>query len=314
MINCLGENSEGPRGGAEINIKYLCKGLRDLGHSVYWIDDNLRREVLTFKPDVIHWHNVRRSYAKYSFTDLAVVSNMNILQVMTLHDYWNFCARVDMWCDGLDKPLRVCDNRCGNMGKRLPILDKAYICAPSNTIANIYKENGFKVDEIIPHGIDLNLFRPFGNGSKKRTIYVGNKMKHKGFLVWEQIRQQLEGIETTTISDRKYDSMPQEYQNSLLVCCSNRGNEVFGYNVIEAMACGSPIIAFNSGSFGEIIVNEETGCLVNTKDEIIDKIYAVFKDEAIWDNLSKRARQEAENKYDYKQEVNSYLSVYGRKL
>lgn len=43
--------------------------------------------------------------------------------------------------------------------------------------------------------------------------------------------------------------------------------EPFGLSVIEAMACGTPVIAFNKGSMPEVIRHGETGFLVNNVEE-----------------------------------------------
>jgi glycosyltransferase involved in cell wall biosynthesis len=38
--------------------------------------------------------------------------------------------------------------------------------------------------------------------------------------------------------------------------------EPFGYNVVEAMACGTPVIAYDRGSMAELINHATTGYLV----------------------------------------------------
>lgn len=49
--------------------------------------------------------------------------------------------------------------------------------------------------------------------------------------------------------------------------------EPFGLTLIEAMACGCPVVAFNKGSIPEIIIDGETGFVVNN---VIDMIEAVL--------------------------------------
>lgn len=44
-------------------------------------------------------------------------------------------------------------------------------------------------------------------------------------------------------------------------------DEPFGLSVVEAMCCGTPVIAFNRGSMPELIVHGKTGFLVNTLEE-----------------------------------------------
>ena len=46
-------------------------------------------------------------------------------------------------------------------------------------------------------------------------------------------------------------------------------NEPFGLSVIESMACGTPVIAFNKGSMPELIEDGKNGFLVKTLDEAI---------------------------------------------
>src|SRR5208337_2384607 len=47
-------------------------------------------------------------------------------------------------------------------------------------------------------------------------------------------------------------------------------NEPFGLSVIESMACGTPVIAFNKGSMPELIENGKNGFLVKTVNEAIE--------------------------------------------
>ena len=49
-------------------------------------------------------------------------------------------------------------------------------------------------------------------------------------------------------------------------------DEPFGLSVIEAMACGTPVIAYNRGSMPELIEHGVTGYLVDTLDEAVAAI------------------------------------------
>ena len=49
-------------------------------------------------------------------------------------------------------------------------------------------------------------------------------------------------------------------------------DEPFGLSVIEAMACGTPVIASNRGSMPELIEHGVTGFLVDSVDEAVDAI------------------------------------------
>jgi glycosyltransferase involved in cell wall biosynthesis len=51
--------------------------------------------------------------------------------------------------------------------------------------------------------------------------------------------------------------------------------EPFGLVMIEAMACGTPVVAWNCGSVPEVIENGVTGLVVNSDDEALDAISRV---------------------------------------
>ena len=54
-----------------------------------------------------------------------------------------------------------------------------------------------------------------------------------------------------------------------------RFDEPFGYSVVEAMACGTPVIAFNRGSMPELIADGETGFLVDDIDGAVAAVRCV---------------------------------------
>ncbi|MBA7710216.1 D-inositol-3-phosphate glycosyltransferase [subsurface metagenome] len=49
-------------------------------------------------------------------------------------------------------------------------------------------------------------------------------------------------------------------------------DEPFGLTMIEAMACGTPVIAFNRGSIPEIVEHGKTGFVVDTVDEMVEAV------------------------------------------
>lgn len=48
--------------------------------------------------------------------------------------------------------------------------------------------------------------------------------------------------------------------------------EPFGLVLIEAMACGTPVIAFNRGAVSEIIEHGKTGFIVETADQMAEAV------------------------------------------
>ena len=82
--------------------------------------------------------------------------------------------------------------------------------------------------------------------------------------------------------------------------------EPFGLVMIEAMACGTPVIAFSSGSVPEVLEEGVTGCVVNSVD---GAVAAVSRAREL-DRLRVRRRFEA--RFSVERMANDYCSVYRR--
>jgi glycosyltransferase involved in cell wall biosynthesis len=82
--------------------------------------------------------------------------------------------------------------------------------------------------------------------------------------------------------------------------------EPFGLVMIEAMACGTPVIAYPSGSVPELIDDGVTGFIVNDVDEAAQAI-------ARLDHFDRRrCRQVFEERFTAGRMANDYLKIYNR--
>jgi glycosyltransferase involved in cell wall biosynthesis len=80
--------------------------------------------------------------------------------------------------------------------------------------------------------------------------------------------------------------------------------EPFGLTLIEAMACGCPVIAFNRGSIPEIVKSGETGFVVNDIDELLDKIGEIDKIDR------KKCRDHALIAFNTREMTDGYEQIY----
>ena len=81
-------------------------------------------------------------------------------------------------------------------------------------------------------------------------------------------------------------------------------DEPFGLSVVEAMACGTPVIAFNRGSMPELIKDGETGFLVDDLDQAraaITRLKSIDR---------KNCRRQVEENFTVDLMVDRYLEVY----
>ncbi len=84
--------------------------------------------------------------------------------------------------------------------------------------------------------------------------------------------------------------------------------EPFGMVLIEAMACGTPTIAWGCGSVPEIIEHGVTGFIVHNDDEAIEALQQVNELDR------KRIRTEFERRFSAQQMAQNYARIYQRLL
>ena len=83
-------------------------------------------------------------------------------------------------------------------------------------------------------------------------------------------------------------------------------DEPFGFSVVEAMACGTPVIARARGSMSELIGDGKNGFLVDSLDEAVAAVHESA-------NLDRRGvRASVEERFSVERMVDDYLAVYHR--
>jgi glycosyltransferase involved in cell wall biosynthesis len=81
-------------------------------------------------------------------------------------------------------------------------------------------------------------------------------------------------------------------------------DEPFGMVMIEAMACGTPVIAFNRGSVPEVVTDGVNGFIVNNQAEMIEKLSIINTIDR------KKCRLRAESRFDVKVIAQNYLNLF----
>ena len=85
-------------------------------------------------------------------------------------------------------------------------------------------------------------------------------------------------------------------------------DEPFGFSVVEAMACGTPVIASRRGSMPEIVTEGVNGRLVESVVEAVEAMAGIDELDA------EGVRASVERRFDKSRMVDEYIAVYQRIL
>lgn len=198
--------------------------------------------------------------------------------------------------------------------------------------------------DTIYHGIDPETFKPLENPSNDYIAYLGRIIEPKGVHLaiqavkeynkthpntilklkiagkhysgnkdkyWqEQILPHIDGNEIEYVGFIKDTVAKQDFLgNARALMIPSLFEEPFGMVMIEALACGTPIIGLDSGAIPEVITHE-SGILIakQTEHTTIEHLsHAITKISAI----SRMAcRQEFEDRFTLKQMCSGHIATY----
>jgi alpha-maltose-1-phosphate synthase len=201
---------------------------------------------------------------------------------------------------------------------------------------------------VIPPGIDLDRFRPFR--SKLREffqeeiviLFIGRLTEEKGIIellnameqIWfqertvrprliicgdgrlkEYVLQKRERFPITYYENFQYSSITDLYNTCdifVLPSKSTKGwQEQFGMVLIEAMACGKPVVSTTSGSI-PYVVDNDCSLLVEAGNTtaLRDAIMKLMDDIKLRKEMGGKAREFAEKKYDNRKISNYLENIY----
>ncbi|MDD2679411.1 MAG: lipopolysaccharide heptosyltransferase II [Candidatus Omnitrophica bacterium] len=107
-------------------------------------------------------------------------------------------------------------------------------------------------------------------------------------------------------------NIPEILTNLDLVVLATTTHEAFGRVIVEAQACGVPVVATEVGGVVDIIENGRTGLMVPPSDpqSMAEAIIRIFKDPALAAEFAERAYEKVKEEYNVELMVKNTLEVY----
>lgn len=95
------------------------------------------------------------------------------------------------------------------------------------------------------------------------------------------------------------------------VCVSSSQIEGLPFNIMEAMACGLPVVASNIKGHRELVSDGETGMLYKSQDsmELQKKIMLMYENKVVWGNVQEKCREQL-RPYELQSTIKQIMNYY----
>lgn len=302
---------------------------------------NLVKFIDIYNPDIIHLHNLHGYFLNVSVL-FNYLKDRNIKIVWTLHDSWSYLGHSAYEDDGKesskDYPKSLFTTLKRNKLRKIKVFSNCKnleIVTPSLWLAEEAKKTFLDQYNItvIPNGIDLKNFKP--SETKKKYFKSEHKIKILGVAKnWEERK----GFQFIDKLSRKYSNRyeiivvgkckPNQTKNSLIKFISETSSvkeladvysqadvfinptlqDNFPTTNLEALACGIPVVTFNTGGSPEAIdLYSGVICEEKNVDSLRDGIEMVINNEMITsESCLERAKV-----FNRSNCLKAYIQLYG---
>ncbi len=193
---------------------------------------------------------------------------------------------------------------------------------------------------VIPMGVDLTRFKPSKPNRKVTNILcVGRLVPEKGMgelaeafqglsekypnlkltLIGDgPLKNSLSNIPGITIKRVPYQFIHEEYQKADLFCLPSKTTpywqEQYGMALVEAMACGLPIVTTKTGAIGEVCADAAVYAKPGDANDLQLKLVRLIESESSRTILREKSLARAKARYDSKKTAKQIGSLYQKIL
>ncbi len=145
--------------------------------------------------------------------------------------------------------------------------------------------------------------------AKTKLVIAGNVVgeENERFFKYE-VLPHVDGQQVEYVGEADFEAKTKLFKNARALLCPFNRREPFGLVMVEAMACGTPVIGFRNGSIPEIVTHRETGFIVDTVEQMADAVRLVG------DIDRKKCRERVEEFFSVSRMLDSYEALYKKVL
>ena len=305
----------------------------DLDDNVDILTDELAELIDDLQPDIIHAHSIYVVFNRV-IAKLNASSKLKIPVVVTVH--------------GLPKPLVLPDGtETTDYKEFVSFFNFDFVIAVSENVAEALRGHldSEYYDRIrtIYSGIDLTVFKPLPEIEKRWDLaFMGRLETMKSVDLFPEmlsiLRSEFPNLSMMmtgegSLKERLFDEFRKhdvasmvDYQgvvepndvpvfiNKSRVFLYPSRQEPFGLSIVEAMACGVPVVTTNVFGPREIVKNNYDGLLIPPDDvqALVEAVEKLLKDSSLRNRIGKSAVKTTHEKYDINQHVRLLMAIYNK--
>jgi len=291
-------------GGIELMLSWLSRELLKRSHKVtLFASGDSTAEVPTESPitKALWLHGSIRS------PHAAVIKLLHMLKERApsfdvIHNHFNFfmfpLALFERMPPILSTVHRPIDPLYAEVMKLFP---QIRFCVLSEDARRSAQEQGIDVRDVVPNGIDVSAY-PYNGEPENYFLYLGRCNKEKGVVTalnaarragkklviggnvvgveeWTYFMHEVQPLlnqpDVRFVGQVDFDRKVKLLRGAQALLFPVERREPFGLVMIEAMACGTPVVAFRQGSVPEIVTHGVNGFIVETEEEMADAMKRV---------------------------------------
>lgn len=249
-----------------------------------------------------------------------------------IHNHFNFFMFPLTMCDGVSPILTTIHRPIDDPYVEVihDFQSKIKFCVLSEDARRGTEERNIPTVGVVPNGIDPEKY-PFSPDHEDYLLYLGRLNQGKGIVTALNVAKRtghklmvagnIVGAEEWTyfmnhvqplindenvkfVGQANFEEKIKLIQGAKALLFPIDRREPFGLVMIEAMACGTPVLAFNHGSVPEVVTHGKTGFIMDTEDEMVEAVGKIGE-------ISRRdCREAVEKNFTIAHMVDPYEKIY----
>lgn len=227
---------------------------------------------------------------------------------------------------------------------------RLYVVTPCQWLMDKVDESILKTGIIdscmIPNGVNTNIFKPYSKASareelgllpdEKIVLFAANGIRKNIWKDYKTLKSSLSiisannekvlcialgenapsinigSVEIRFIPYQRDPELVARYYQAADVYVHPARADTFPNTVIEALACGTPVVASKVGGIPEQIIEGKTGYLVpeGNENKMAEKIIRLLENENLKTKMGHEAAEDAIKRFSLERMVNDYLKFY----